>query len=156
MQSVLSKTLVLIAVLLCCFGTSRCTAQDKSKLPPSKNFDLSGWNLSIPTDRDGNGKSDTIDEAHLSQGYQNSEYFYTGSDGGMVFKVPIKGFKTSKNTSNIRVPNYARCCGEAISRFPLEINLAAQIKTTGCCHRLRQSLKNRRERSMESWRPHLP
>ena len=81
MHSLSIKQLVLISILLC-HGASACIAQDKSKLPPSKNFDLAGWNLSIPTDSDGNGKSDTIDETKLSRGYQNKEYFFTGSDGG--------------------------------------------------------------------------
>jgi len=69
---------------------------------PSENFDLSYWNLSIPTDSDNNGRSDTIDEANLNRGFQHPDYFYTAPDGGMVFKVPIKGFKTSNNTSYTR------------------------------------------------------
>ena len=97
MQSVSLKTSVLIAILFCCYGTATSIAQLSDKQPPSKHFDLAGWNLSIPTDSDGNGKADTIDEAQLSHGYQNDEYFFTGPDGGMVFKTPIKGFKTSKN-----------------------------------------------------------
>ena len=92
-----------IAILLCCCGADTCLAQNKNtENPPSSNFDLSGWKLSIPTDSDGNGKSDDIDEAKLSHGFQHDEYFFTGSDGGMVFKAPIKGFKTSKNTSYTR------------------------------------------------------
>jgi poly(beta-D-mannuronate) lyase len=70
--------------------------------PPSTNFDLSTWNISIPTDEDGNGKSDTIKEEDLNNGYQDVEYFYTADDGGMVFKCPIAGFKTSVNTSYTR------------------------------------------------------
>ena len=72
-----------------------------SELPPGKNFDLLGWNISVPTDTDRNGKSDTIKERELSAGYE-SEFFYTGDDGGMVFKNPIDGYKTSKNTSYTR------------------------------------------------------
>lgn len=72
-------------------------------LPPSGNFNLSQWNISVPTDEDGNGKADTIKEVPLSQGYQNADFFYTAADGGMVFKCPVKGFKTSTNTSFTRV-----------------------------------------------------
>ena len=108
MQSFLFKTEVLIAILLtsCTAGTS--FAQDSNSgtlsasLPPSRNFDLSNWKLSVPTDSDNDGSSDTIEEAELNGGYQNPNYFYTAPDGGMVFKVPIKGFKTSKNTSYTR------------------------------------------------------
>ncbi|WP_299098910.1 polysaccharide lyase family 7 protein [uncultured Winogradskyella sp.] len=69
--------------------------------PPSDNFDLSTWKLSIPDDQ-GNGTASTISVSDI-QGYQNSSYFYTASDGGMVFKCPVAGFTTSENTSYTRV-----------------------------------------------------
>lgn len=72
------------------------------ELPPGGNFDLLGWNLSVPTDTDNNGKSDTIKEIELAKGYEDDQFFYTGDDGGMVFRCPISGFKTSKNTSYTR------------------------------------------------------
>ncbi|MEM9837645.1 MAG: polysaccharide lyase family 7 protein [Pseudomonadota bacterium] len=72
-------------------------------LPPSDNFDLLGWNLSVPTDTDNNGRSDTISERELASGYQNPAFFYTGEDGGMVFRCPIGGFKTSTRTNYTRV-----------------------------------------------------
>lgn len=69
---------------------------------PSENFDLSTWNLSIPVDK-GNGTSTTITVGQINSGYENNKYFYTASDGGMVFKCPVDGFKTSTNTSYTRV-----------------------------------------------------
>ncbi len=72
-------------------------------LPPSGNFELIDWNISVPTDTDNNGKADTIKEIPLSQGYTDPKFFYTANDGGMVFKVPVKGFKTSTNTKYTRV-----------------------------------------------------
>lgn len=69
---------------------------------PSDNFDLSTWNLSIP-DNFGNGYATTISVSQINNGYENSDYFYTAADGGMVFKCPIAGFKTSENTSYTRV-----------------------------------------------------
>lgn len=72
-------------------------------LPPSKNFDLSNWKLSVPTDTDNNQKADNIKEVDLNKGYQNENFFYTGKDGGMVFKCPVRGFTTSKNTKYVRV-----------------------------------------------------
>ncbi|GGA81490.1 hypothetical protein GCM10011369_24310 [Neiella marina] len=74
-----------------------------SSLPPSGNFDLSRWYLSVPTDTNGNGKSDSIYEAELNAGYQDQTYFYTTNDGGMTFVCPIYGYKTSTNTSYTRV-----------------------------------------------------
>lgn len=69
---------------------------------PSENFDLSTWNLSIPVDK-GNGTATTITVSEINNTYTNSSYFYTATDGGMVFKCPVAGFKTSINTSYTRV-----------------------------------------------------
>ena len=72
-----------------------------SSAAPSDNFDLSTWNLGVPIDR-GDGISTTISVSDLNSDYENSDYFYTASDGGMVFKCPIYGPKTSENTSYTR------------------------------------------------------
>ncbi len=69
---------------------------------PSENFDLSTWKLSIPVD-EGDGTATDISVSGLNSGYENSSFFYTASDGGMVFKCPVAGFKTSLNTSYTRV-----------------------------------------------------
>ncbi|OAD44611.1 polysaccharide lyase family 7 protein [Polaribacter atrinae] len=74
---------------------------DASKVP-SANFDLSTWNLSVPVDK-GNGTAKTITVSELISEYENSNYFYTAEDGGMVFKCPVAGFKTSEDTSYTRV-----------------------------------------------------
>ncbi|MDO6598643.1 polysaccharide lyase family 7 protein [Tenacibaculum sp. 1_MG-2023] len=69
---------------------------------PSENFNLSTWYLSVP-DNNGNGVATSISVSELNNSYENSNYFYTDSDGGMVFKCPVDGFKTSANTSFTRV-----------------------------------------------------
>ncbi|MBU2949163.1 polysaccharide lyase family 7 protein [Tamlana agarivorans] len=69
---------------------------------PSENFDLSTWNLSIPVNS-GKGTALTKTVAEINAGYEHDEYFYTAADGGMVFKCPNDGFKTSVNTSYTRV-----------------------------------------------------
>lgn len=71
-------------------------------LTPSENFDLSTWKLSIPLD-EGDGTATDISVSELNSGYENSSFFYTASDGGMVFKCPVAGYKTSTNTSYTRV-----------------------------------------------------
>jgi len=70
--------------------------------PPSGNFDLSQWNISIPVDRDGDDRADTISETDL-QGYEAPSFFFTADDGGMVFRCPVAGARTSKNTRFARV-----------------------------------------------------
>ncbi|OEF25562.1 polysaccharide lyase family 7 protein [Vibrio rumoiensis] len=69
---------------------------------PSGNFELIDWTLGVPIDEDDNGKSDTIKEVELSSGYELFPYFYTGSDGGMVFRSYVSGPKTSTGTSYTR------------------------------------------------------
>lgn len=69
---------------------------------PSENFDLSTWKLSIPED-EGDGTATDISVSEINSAYENSSYFYTGDDGGMVFKCPVAGFTTSANTSYTRV-----------------------------------------------------
>ena len=69
---------------------------------PSENFDLSTWKLNTP-ENNGSGFSETISVAEINNGYENSNYFYTADDGGMVFKCPVAGFTTSANTSFTRV-----------------------------------------------------
>ena len=69
---------------------------------PSANFDLSTWKLSIPVN-EGDGTATDISVSDLNDGYENSTYFYTAPDGGMVFKCPVAGYKTSVNTNYTRV-----------------------------------------------------
>lgn len=74
----------------------------KTNVPPSKNFDLRSWNLSLPIDKDHNGRADSIPENTLSKGYEHPKYFYTAEDGGMVFKCYLSGARTSTNTKYTR------------------------------------------------------
>ncbi|WP_372752266.1 polysaccharide lyase family 7 protein [Mariniflexile sp.] len=106
------KTIFMLPVVTLLLG---CSASDSIEVEPeeevivveedntpSANFDLSTWNLSIPVNS-GNGTAQTITVAQLNNKYENATYFYTANDGGMVFKCPIAGFKTSTNTSYTRV-----------------------------------------------------
>lgn len=69
---------------------------------PAENFDLSTWKLNTP-ENNGNDLAETISVSELNSAYQDTRYFYTADDGGMVFKCPVAGFKTSANTSYTRV-----------------------------------------------------
>ena len=71
-------------------------------LPPSGNFDLTHWNISIPVDEDDNDKADSVSTESLSRGFEHDEYVYTGADGGLVFRCAVDGYKTSKNTKFTR------------------------------------------------------
>jgi hypothetical protein len=66
------------------------------------DIELIDWYLSVQTDEDGNGKSDSIKESTLSEGYEDPRFFYVSEDEGLVFSSTIKGYKTSENTSYVR------------------------------------------------------
>ena len=70
-------------------------------LPPGSNFELISWKLDTPADLDGNGISDTASETDLDTGFTDG-FFFTGPDGGMVFRSTIDGAKTSVNTNYTR------------------------------------------------------
>jgi Alginate lyase len=66
--------------------------------PPGKNFDLSIWNLTLPT---GNpGTPTLITTAQLIGGY-TSQYFFTAPDGAMTMWCPVMGV-TTPNAKNPR------------------------------------------------------
>lgn len=87
-------------------------------LQPWDNFDLSDWALDTPDSDDGIimdsagnvfGSGDTFSartqDFHFAAGalFPGSEpFFYTGSDGAMVFKSTVFGARTSQNTSFVR------------------------------------------------------
>jgi len=55
-------------------------------LPPGSNFNLSYWELAIPT---GSNGPTIISNSQLENGYTNSSYFFTNSsDGSMAMKQP--------------------------------------------------------------------
>lgn len=72
-------------------------------VPPSENFDLSGWYVTTPADDNGDGKADSVFENELAAGWTDPRYFYTDPvTGGMVFRSTPAGARTSKNTNYTR------------------------------------------------------
>lgn len=86
-------------------------------LPPSGNFDLSQWKITLPTSKNdyfGSGGSAAAeiqpDQCSnslytgngLDEGFEDYDYFYTGSDGAMVFVTPLTGGAVTTNTSYVR------------------------------------------------------
>ncbi len=71
-------------------------------VPPGQNFDLLDWKIQLPINSSGglSGISTQVDEWNMDD--YESEYFFTGPDGGMVFICPAVGAKTSANTSYSR------------------------------------------------------
>jgi Ca2+-binding RTX toxin-like protein len=61
---------------------------------PSGNFSLRNWKITLPVDSSGSFSRTAVEVKKLSD-YQNASYFYTGSDGAMVFRAPVEGATTS-------------------------------------------------------------
>ena len=71
---------LLAAVLLCPVSFTASALQ--GSLPPSGNFDLSHWKLTLPSTQE-------VMPVELESGYQYADVFYTDSrNGGMVFRCP--------------------------------------------------------------------
>ena len=63
---------------------------------PSENFDLSNWKITLSS-----GDEKSVSE--INNGFELSNQFYTGNDGGMVFKNYPKGAGTTTNSTYSRV-----------------------------------------------------
>ncbi|MCR2802684.1 polysaccharide lyase family 7 protein [Paenibacillus sp. SCIV0701] len=61
-------------------------------LPPSGNFDLTKWKITLPD-------ASEVQPSSLSNGYTHPSWFYTSSsNGGMVFRSPNLGSTTTNST----------------------------------------------------------
>lgn len=68
----------------------------------SSTIELTDWYLSIPVDEASSSKAESIYESRLNNNYFNAEFFFLSNDGGLVFRSPIEGTKTSTNTKYTR------------------------------------------------------
>ena len=80
------------------WAQDRDTAGDK----PSHNIELIDWYLTLPVDEDKDGKADRISESALKKGWSDERFFFPSKDGGLTFRCPVLGAKTSKNTKFTR------------------------------------------------------
>ena len=74
-------------------------SKDKSPVPADK-FDLSHWNITVPLDKNKDGKADVISVKKLKK-YSHPDFFYLDDQNRMVFASPNKA-QTTKNSSNTR------------------------------------------------------
>lgn len=91
----LLSSLALAAALAACAKTS-----EPQTSIPAETFDLSHWNITVPTDVDNNGKVDTVSVADI-QSYSHPDFFYIANNGDLVFASPNKAL-TTPNSSNTR------------------------------------------------------
>lgn len=70
-----------------------------ASVPPGDNFELLTWSIDTPRDEDNNQRADRTSESALNNGFVDDDFFFTGTDGGMVFRSTIDGAPTSLNTN---------------------------------------------------------
>ncbi len=96
-----AMTSVMSAVLVTAFCAIPSVAMAGDKAPvPASVFDFSQWNLTIPLDKDRNGKADVIPLKKLKK-YSHPDFFYLDENNHLVFASPNKAAST-KNSSNTR------------------------------------------------------
>lgn len=77
-----------------------CVTQAAVADLPADKFDLSEWNITLPTDENNDGKPDSVSVKKI-QDFEHPDFFHLDEEGGMVFTTPNKA-STTKNTSNTR------------------------------------------------------
>lgn len=65
---------------------------------PAEKFDLRFWKLTLPLDKNKDGKVDEIDVRAL-QNYSNPDFFYLDPNGFLVFSAPNRAATTSGSTN---------------------------------------------------------
>lgn len=80
--------------------SDQSTADNTNQSVPADKFDLSNWKITVPIDKDKNGKIDEIDVKEI-QTYSHPDFFYLDDQGGMVFTSPNKAITTA-TSSNTR------------------------------------------------------
>lgn len=92
------RSAVSLTALLALNSTVIANAQDTSPPP----FELEDWYLGLPVDENGDGKSDSISEKQLANGWTDPRFFFRSNDGGITFRSPVRGSTTSGNTKYVR------------------------------------------------------
>lgn len=94
------STYLMYTVVITPIGTPGCThAGPNPGNPPGCNFDLSIWSLQLPIGQP--GAPTTISNADLEAGFTD-QFFFTGSDGAMVFVDPGVDCVTTPNSNHCR------------------------------------------------------
>ena len=79
-----------------------CSTKTLNETPsttlPATKFDLSTWKITVPTDKDNNGKVDQVSRIDI-QHYSHPDYFYLDDNNNLVFATPNKAFTTANSTN---------------------------------------------------------
>ncbi len=113
-MKIFSFQLQLFAVLFLANGFS-LHAQDPA-LPPSGNFDLTGWKITLPDQTE-------VQEQELSGGFERSNEFYTDPNtGAMVFRCPNDGATGGSSYPRCELREMLRAGNTSISTTGIGLN----------------------------------
>ena len=106
----MNRIVIRIGLALGAISFATISASAKAQLnpdvPPGGNFDLSYWNLQLPTGSAGDPNTIYSSQLVGDSGYENYSYFFTESgDGAMVMKVP----GSPDDTGCVTTPNSTHC-----------------------------------------------
>lgn len=93
MRCPVTKLFLLVSTLLVLTGVGLLAAA------PGASFDLSHWKLTLPRDDAGDTTGEAAEVKNPQLATYSSEFFYTGTDGAMVFWCPVIGATTSGATA---------------------------------------------------------
>jgi len=79
--------------LLCCSLAGTTFAEY-----PAEKFDMRFWKLTLPTDKNGDGKVDEISVSGLSN-YSHPDFFYVDENGFLLMTAPNKATTTAGSTN---------------------------------------------------------
>lgn len=103
MFNVKNKSALSLALVASVAGIIGCAQAGKSKdegaVVPAKVYDLSHWKITVPLDKNRDGKVDEVDTKAL-QKYVHSDFFYVDSNGGLVFATPNQATTTSGSSNS--------------------------------------------------------
>lgn len=88
------------ATLFTCLASQALAHDNASHLVPADKFDMSHWKITLPMDKDKNGKVDEIVGVGILS-YSHPDYFYLDENQHLVFQVHNKAITTS-GSSNAR------------------------------------------------------
>jgi len=85
--------------MLACAETPMTTPVEKPTILPAEKFDLSQWKITVPLDKNRDGKVDEIDVRRLAK-YHHPDFFYIDDNGDMVFTSPNLAATTSGSSNS--------------------------------------------------------
>ena len=96
----LTKSALVSALALSFSSAAAFASEPTNNASPASKFDLSHWKITVPVDKNDDGKPDEIDVVEI-QKYSHPDFFYLDDKGGMTFVAPNKA-TTTANSSNTR------------------------------------------------------